>query len=83
MKAKTFEAQYELVEFNHYVDPNGEKPTDVVDIVVESDNIDFIEKEFNNLFVVETDKSSYVFFDYELIECYDIGGGLIRVICVK
>lgn len=83
MKAKTFEAQYELVEFNHYVDLNEEKPMEVVDIVIEFDNIDFIKKEFDNLFVIETDKDSYVFFDYELIECYEVGGGLIRVICVK
>lgn len=83
MKAKTFEAQYELVEFNHYMDHNEENPTDVVDFVVESNNIDFIEKEFGNLFVICTEKDSYVFSNYELIECYEVGGGLIRVICVK
>lgn len=83
MKAKTFEAQYELVEFNHYMDHNKENPTDVVDFVVESNNIDFIEKEFDNLFVICTEKDSYVFSNYELIECYEVGGGLIRVICVK
>lgn len=83
MKAKTFEAQYELMEFNHYMDHNEENPTDVVDFVVESNNIDFIEKEFDNLFVICTDKDFYVFSNYELIECYEVGGGLIRVICVK
>jgi len=83
MKAKTFEAQYELVEFNHYMDHNEENSTDVVDFVVESNNIDFIEKEFDNLFVICTEKDSYVFSNYELIECYEVGGGLIRVICVK
>lgn len=83
MKAKTFEAQYELVEFNHYMDHDKENPTDVVDFVVESNNIDFIEKEFDNLFVICTEKDSYVFSNYELIECYEVGGGLIRVICVK
>jgi hypothetical protein len=83
MKAKTFGAQYELVEFNHYVDNEREKPVNVVDLVVESDNIEFIENEFNHLFVIETGDSSYVFNEYELTECYEVGGGLIRVICVK
>ena len=83
MKAKTFAAQYELIEFNHYIDHDSEESTSVVDIVVESDNIDFIKKEFDNIFVVETDKEIYVFSNYELIECYEIGGKLIRVICIK
>ena len=83
MKAKTFGAQYELVEFNHYVDSGKEKPINVVDFVVESDNIEFIENEFSHLFVIETGENFHVFNDYELTECYEVGGGLIRVICVK
>jgi hypothetical protein len=83
MKAKTFGAQYELVEFNHYVDSGKEKPINVVDFVVESDNIEFIENEFSHLFVIETGETLHVFNDYELTECYEVGGGLIRVICVK
>jgi hypothetical protein len=85
MKAKTFEAQYELTDFNLYMDnsnDNNEVVT-VVDFVVENDNLDFIEKEFNNIFIIETDKTTYLFSDYKLIECYSIGEGLIRVICVK
>lgn len=85
MKAKTFEAQYELADFNLYMDnsnDNNEVVT-VVDFVVENDNLDFIEKEFSNIFIIETDKTTYLFSDYELIECYSIGEGLIRVICVK
>lgn len=83
MKVKTFEAQYDLIEFNHYIDQDKEEPVSVVDLVVKCDNIEFVEKEFNMLFVVETEKLSYVFYDYELTECYSVGGGLIRVICVK
>lgn len=83
MKVKTFEAQYDLIEFNHYIDKDKEEPISVVDLVVKCDNIEFIEKEFNMLFVVEANKLNYVFYDYELTECYSVGGGLIRVICVK
>ena len=83
MKVKTFEAQYDLIEFNHYIDQDKEEPVSVVDLVVKCDNIEFIEKEFNMLFVVEANKLNYIFYDYELTECYSVDGGLIRVICVK
>lgn len=83
MKAKTFGAQYKLVEFNHYVDNEKDKPVNIIDFVVESDNIDFIKEEFSHFFVIETGESSYIFNDYKLTECYEVGGGLIRVICVK
>ena len=83
MKAKTFEAQYELVEFNYYVNHEEDKIVNVVDLVIESDNINFVENEFNNIFIVDTDKDSYTFSGYELIECYEIGGGLIKVMCIK
>lgn len=85
MKAKTFEAQYELTDFNLYIDDNNEKneTISVIDFVVESDNIDFVKSEFNNIFVVDTDKVSYLFSDYKISECYEVGENLIRVICIK
>ena len=83
MKVKTFEAEYELIEFNHYIDYNGEDTISVVDLVVESDNIEFIENEFNNIFVIEANELTYVFSGYEINECYEVGSKLIRVICVK
>ena len=83
MKAKTYAAQYELIEFNHYMDHNKDKSVSVVDLIIESDDIDFIQKEFDHLFVINTDSDSYAFLDYKLTECYDVGGGLTRVICVK
>ena len=55
-----------------------------MDFVVEGEeDVEFIEKEFNNMFVVDNDKVCYLFADYELNECYEVGDGLIRVICVK
>lgn len=85
MKAKTFEAQYELADFNLYMDDsaNNDEVITVVDFVVEDGNIDFIKKEFSNMFIIDTEKVSYLFADYELIECYKISENLIRVICVK
>lgn len=83
MKVVTFGAQYELIEFNHYIDHESEETVSVLDIVIKSNTMDFIEKEFNNLFIIDTEKTSYVFSKYELTEYYEIGGGLVRIICVK
>ncbi len=83
MKAKTFGAQYELIEFNHYIDSEAEESISVVDIVIECDNLDYIEKEFSNIFIIDTEKNSYVFYNYEVSEYYSVGGGLVRVVCVK
>ena len=83
MKAVTFGAQYELIEFNHYIDQESEETVNVLDIVIKSNTMDCIENEFNNLFVIDTEKTNYVFSNYELIEYYEVGGGLIRIICIK
>lgn len=83
MKAKTFGAQYGLIEFNHYMDHEKDHPTSVVDIIIECNDISYINDEFTHLFIIITEDCSYVFTNYEVIECYEIGGGLVRVICVK
>lgn len=82
MKAHTYQKEYELVEFNLYLD-NSKDATTVVDMVVESDDIDNIATDFGKCFIVDTDKTSYVFYNYELSEYYKIGGGLIRLVYVK
>ena len=85
MKAKTFEAQYELIEFDLYMDSdNSRKETiSIVELVIKSNDIDFVKEEFNNTFIVEAENLSYVFSGYKLTECYEIGSGLIRAICIK
>ena len=85
MEAKTFESKYKLTDFNLYLRENIDRneTISVVDFVIESDNIDFIEKEFNNIFVINNDKIFYLFSDYKLEECYKIGDWLIRIICTK
>lgn len=81
MEVKTFEAQYELIEFNHYIDT--ESGVSVVDLVVKMDNIDFVEKEFDNTFIIEANNLTYVFSGYDLNEYYEVGDNLIQVVCVK
>ncbi len=82
MKIYTKAAQYEPIEFNHYIDHSDKGITHVVDFVIELDNIDSIEEEFANS-VIATKDFAYSLSDYELIEYYEIGNGLIQVICVK
>lgn len=83
MKAKTLKAQYELIEFNHYLDESNDEPISIVDFVIKCDNVEYAEDEFSYIFIIETEKTSYVFYDYEVNECYEVGNGLIHVVCVK
>lgn len=83
MNIKTFEAEYDLIEFNHYIDKSNDKIIHVLDMVVKTEEIDYIKEELSNIFIVDADKNSYVFSDYELIECYNIGAGLVQIICAK
>lgn len=83
MKVKTYEAEYDLVEFNQYISHDLDKPTYVVDFVIEYDDISFIEKDFENTFIIDTDNISYIFSDYKVNEYYKISNNLIRIICVK
>lgn len=83
MDIKTFEGEYEVEKLNYYTDCYKDKKTKVLDIVIKCDNVDFITKELNDLFIVHANGKSYIFPDYKLIACYKIGDDLIRAICVK
>ena len=82
MKIYTSMAQYELIEFNHYIDQSGDSIIHVVDFVVELSNIDSIEEEFSN-FLISTKDFAYSLLNYEVTEYYEIGNGLVQIICVK
>ena len=80
MEIKTFEARYELIDFCHYIDPNQ---INVLELTVDTDDMDFLEAELTSIFVIETDKQTYVFSGYEVNECYKEDNGLIKVVCIK
>lgn len=82
MKIYTKEAQYEPIEFNHYIDQSDKGTTHVVDFVIEPVDIDSIEEEFSST-IVATKDFAYSLSEYEVIEYYEIGDGLVQVICVK
>ena len=80
MEIKTFEARYELVEFCHYIASNQ---INVLELSVNSDDLNYLEDELSNIFAIETDKQTYVFSGYEVSECYEEDNGLIKIVCIK
>lgn len=80
MEIKTFEARYELIEFCHYIDINQ---INVLELLVNTDDVSFLEEELSTIFAIETEKQTYVFSGYEVSECYEEDNGLIKVVCVK
>ena len=80
MEIKTFEARYELIDFCHYIDPNQ---INVLELTVDTDDMDFLEAELASIFAIETDKQTYVFSGYEVNECYKEDNGLVKVVCIK
>lgn len=83
MEIKTFEGRYELVEFHHYIDNTRPNQISVIELLVNTNDIDFLEQELTSIFAVETGKQIYVFSGYEISECYEESDGLIKVVCIK
>ena len=80
MEIKTFEARYELIDFCHYIDPNQ---INVLELTVNTDDMDYLESELTSIFAIETDKQTYVFSGYEVNECYKEDNGLVKIVCIK
>lgn len=84
MKVKTLHKHYDLIEFHHYIDTIDEEIiTSVLELLINSDDINTIEEEFGELFIIQTDDQTYVFSNYELSEYYIVDEHYIKVICVK
>ena len=84
MKVLTSNSHYNLYEFHHYIDQSDETTvTSVLELLIESNDLDSIKDNFTNIFLIETDNQTYVFSNYELSEYYITGNNLIKVVCVK
>ena len=84
MEVKTFKSQYELLEFNHYIDnSNPDAQISVIELLLNTKDIEYLEGELSDIFAILTDKQAYVFSGYEVSECYDEDNGLIKVVCIK
>ena len=84
MEVKTFKSQYELLEFNHYIDnSNPDAQISVIELLLNTKDIEYLEGELSDIFAIETEKQVYVFSGYEVSECYEEDNGLIKVVCIK
>lgn len=83
MEVKTFQSNYDLTEFHSYITQINDDCINVVELLLNTNELDFIEKDFANTFVIETDKQTYVFSGYEVDEYYPIENELVKVVCVK
>ena len=87
MEIKTFQSTYDLAEFHCYImkTEDGEC-VNIVELLLNTDikdDISYIEKDFSNIFVVESHNHTYVFSGYEVNEYFITDEGLIKVICIK
>ena len=84
MEVKTFKAQYELLEFSHYIDSsNPDAQISVIELLLNTSDIEYLEGELSEIFAVSTDSHTYVFSGYEVSECYKEDNGLVKVVCIK
>lgn len=82
MNIRTFQSQYELVEFHQYVNHVGDKVVNLVELLVNCPIEDFREQDFTSIFVIEDEKQTYVFSWYEVNEFFE-EDGMVKVVLVK
>lgn len=82
MNIKTFNSQYDLVEFHHYINQVNDKTVNIVELLLNCPVDEFFESDFESIFVIEEEKQTHVFSWYEVDEFYE-EDGLLKVILVK
>ena len=84
MEVRTFQSKYEVIEFHSYLmNLNGDDCINVIELLLNTNQLDFIEKDFSDIFAIETNKQTYIFSGYEVSEYYLTDEGLVKVICIK
>lgn len=82
MNIKTFNSQYDLVEFHHYINQVDDKTVNIVELLLNCPVDEFFERDLESIFVIEEEKQTHVFSWYEVDEFYE-EDGLLKVILVK
>ncbi len=82
MYIKSFNSEYNLVEFHHYVNHVDDRVVNLVELVLDCTMDEFNEEDFTSIFIVETDTQTHVFSWYTVDEYYE-ENGLIKVMLVK
>lgn len=83
MKIKFSNSEYELLEFNYHIDDSYERLIHILELLIETNNIDDVREELNDSFIVEANECTYVFSGFETHEYYMVGDTLLQVVCIK
>lgn len=81
MYIETLGKRYNLVEFNSYGTYIGDKPSYVLELLLDCTVDDFDKNDFKGTIIISADQY-HIFFCYELSEWYE-EDGCVKVICVK
>lgn len=82
MYIKSFNSQYELIEYHHYVNYVDDKVVNLVELIIDCPIEEFVEDDFTSIFIIETDHQTHVFSWYTIDEYYE-ENGLLKVVLVK
>ncbi len=75
-------ARMECVEFGCSFEEVGEELRSEIELLVDAD-VEEVEKVYSSPFLIEMEHQTYVFSEYELWEFYEVGNGLVKIICRK
>lgn len=82
MYIKSFNSEYELIEYHHFVNYVDDRVVNLVELVINCPIEEFVEDDFTSIFIIETDKQTHVFSWYTVDEYYE-ENGYLKVILVK
>jgi len=82
MNLKTFNSEYNVVEFHHYINHVDDKVVNLVELLIDCPIEEFVEDDFTSIFMIETDKHTHVFSWYTVDEYYE-ENGLLKIVLVK
>lgn len=83
MKLKTFRNEYGLLEFNYHIDSSYKTPINILELLIETKEIDNIKEELSDSFFIETKEYTYVYVGFNVEECYLVNNDLLLVVCIK
>lgn len=83
MKLKTFRNEYGLLEFNYHIDNSYKTPINILELLIETKEIDNIKEELSDSFFIETKECTYVYVSFNVEECYLVNNDLLLVVCIK
>ena len=82
MNILTCNGEYTLVEFNFFVNVINDTVVSSVELLLNCSIDEFVESDFESIFVIEAEKQTHVFSQYVVSEYYE-ENGLLKVILTK